>query len=380
MDESKNPPDNAEGKGGGRGQKISGPKVTLDEDDVAPIEMSPWQLPWRAITITLVLLILIAGAVHVVGLASNRIDRLSTAGIRKHGVAPGEFRPMGGVLTGSLGGGKAVSTQRAASKLLSEGKGLAPTAQLRVDASGYEIPSGFLLVPPGPFWMGAEDTYANFDEKPIHKVYLPPFLIARTLVTNREYKEFIVQDHYLAPANWKDGTYPKGRGDYPVTFVSLSNAEDYAKFRRARLCTEDEWEKAARGTDKRMWPWGNVWDPRRANANYTVGDTSPVLRYPMGESPYGVLDMAGNVFEWTGTPYHPYPGNTANKARFYSYRVDATGSLHPVMGKTYYVLRGGSWKSDQYSARVTARNPTWPNYASDFFGFRLCMDVKRPHS
>ena len=351
--------------------------TTSDDDDLAPNEMSPWQLPWKAIAITIVLLILIAGAVHVVGLASNRIVRLSTASVRKHGAEPGEFRPMGGVLTEARPGSKNAMIQSAASKKLAEGKDLSPTEQIKVDASGYRIPPGYVLIPAGPFWMGAEDSFANFDEKPIHKVYLPPYLIERHLVTNREYKEFVDKLHYLAPANWKTGSYPAGRGDYPVTFVSMENARDSARFRRARLCTEEEWEKAARGQDKRMWPWGSVWDPRRANANYTVGDTSPVNRYPMGASPYGVLDMAGNVFEWTSSLYRPYPGNTANKARFFAYRVDATGALHPVAGKSYYVLRGGSWKSDQYSARVTARNPTWPVYASDFFGFRLCMDARR---
>jgi iron(II)-dependent oxidoreductase len=352
------------------------PRISSDDDDLAPVEMSPWQLPWKAITITFVLLILIAGAVHVVGLASNRIVRLSTASVRKHGTAPGEFRPMGGVLTEALPG-SINSKVTEASRNLQEGKNLAPTAQIQVDSSGYKIPTGFVLIPPGPFWMGSDDNFANFDEKPVHKVYLPPFLIEKTLVTNREYKEFVDNAHYIPPGNWKNRTYPPGRGNYPVTFVSMENARDYARFRRARLCTEEEWEKAARGIDKRMWPWGNTWDPRRANANYTVGDTSPVNRFPMGASPYGVLDMAGNVFEWTSSKYRPYPGNTANKARFYSYRVDATGALHPVKGKSYFVLRGGSWKSDQYSARVSARNPTWPFYASDFFGFRLCMDAKR---
>ena len=358
------------------GEKDHRKITTAEEDDLSPSEMSPWQLPWKAITITFVLLILIAGAVHVVGLASNRIVRLSTAGIRKHGTAPGEFRPMGGVLTEVQPGGSA-NQQALASKNLQEGKNLAPTPQIKVDASGYKIPKGFVLIPAGPFWMGSDDSYANFDEKPIHKVYLPPYLIEKRLVTNREYKEFIDKVHYIPPANWKSGTYPQGRGDYPISFVSMDNAKDYARFRRARLCSEEEWEKAARGEDKRMWPWGDTWDPRRANANYTVGDTSPVNRYPMGASPYGVLDMAGNVFEWTKSKYHPYPGNTANKARFYSYKVDATGALHPVKGKSYFVLRGGSWKSDQYSARVSARNPTWPYYASDFFGFRLCMDARR---
>ena len=178
-----------EGNGASQHQKENPPPegrtlTTADDDDLTPSEMSPWQLPWKAITITFVLLILIAGAVHVVGLASSRIVRLSTASIRKHGEAPGEFRPMGGVLTGVQPGGK-TAQQMTASKNLHEGKNLAPTAQIKVDSSGYKISEGFVLIPAGPFWMGSEDSFANFDEKPIHKVYLPPYLIEKHLVTNK---------------------------------------------------------------------------------------------------------------------------------------------------------------------------------------------------
>ena len=163
-----------------KGEESPSKKITTsDDDDLAPAEMSPWQLPWKAITITIVLLILIAGAVHVVGLASNRIVRLSTASVRKHGAEPGEFRPMGGVLTEALPGSKNAQIQGAASQKLAEGKDLAPTSQIHVDASGYKVPEGYVLIPAGPFWMGAEDSFANFDEKPIHKVYLPPYLIEK---------------------------------------------------------------------------------------------------------------------------------------------------------------------------------------------------------
>lgn len=343
------------------------PSVTsMDDDDLTLQELSPWRLPWKAISVTVVVLILIAGAIQIVSLASNRIKRLSESSIRTHGAAPGNFRPMGGVVPH-------LSASLPISKAANE---IAATPSLAVPApKGVHLPPGFVYIPAGPFIMGSDDSFSNFDETPVHKVYLPPYAIMKTLVTNRQYKEFIDQAHYLAPPGWKNRTYPKGKGDHPVTFVSYLNAVDFARWQKSRLCTEEEWEKAARGVDGRLWPWGNTWDPRRANANYSAGDTTSVTRYADGVSPYGIYDMAGNVFEWTSSTYKPYPGSTANKARFMAYKVDATGTLHRVRGKVYKVLRGGSWKSDQYSARTTARNPTWPDYASDFFGFRTCRDV-----
>lgn len=343
----------------------------FSDEDLTLEEMTPWALPWKAISITVVVLVLIAGAIQIVGLASNRINRLSKESVRTHGKEPGNFRPMGGVvprLSSSLPVVKEADGGRLAS--------LAPTKQILVPAAeGVHPPKGFSYVPPGPFLMGSDDPFANFDEKPVHKVFLPGYFIRKTLVTNKDYKRFIDSQNYLAPPGWKNRNYPPSKGDHPVTFVSYYNAADYAKWEGSRLCSEEEWEKGARGTDGRLWPWGNQWDPRRANANYTFGDTTPVKRYRAGISPYGLYDMAGNVFEWTRSEYAPYPGNTANKARYFAYKVDATGTLQRVKGKVYMVLRGGSWKSDQYSARTSARNPTWPDYASDFFGFRTCRDA-----
>lgn len=347
------------------------PPSFADDDDLTLEEMTPWALPWKAISITLVVLILIAGAIQIVGLASNRIGRLSEASIRTHGKEPGNFRPMGGVvphLSASLPVVKSANGGNANS--------LVATSQIKVNANGVAVPEGFVFIPAGPFIMGSDDPFANFDEKPVHKVYLPGFFVKKTLVTNVEYKKFIDSTQYIAPPGWHNRMYPVGKGDHPVTFVSYFNARDYARWEGSRLCSEEEWEKAARGKDARLWPWGNAWDPRRANANYTAGDTTPVTRYAAGVSPYGLYDMAGNVFEWTRSNYEPYPGNVANKARFFAYKVDASGTLQQVKGKVYKILRGGSWKSDQYSARTTARNPTWPDYASNFFGFRTCRDVK----
>ncbi len=352
-------------------QKQMSPASFASDDDLTLEEMTPWALPWKAISITLVVLILIAGAIQIVGLASNRIGRLSEASIRTHGKEPGNFRPMGGVvphLSSSLPVVKSANGGIAGS--------LVATSQIKVNATGLAVPEGFVFVPAGPFVMGSDDPFANFDEKPVHKVYLPGFFVKKTLVTNVEYKKFIDQTQYIAPPGWHNRMYPVGKGDHPVTFVSYFNARDYAHWEGSRLCSEEEWEKSARGKDARLWPWGNVWDPRRANANYTVGDTTPVMRYAAGVSPYGLYDMAGNVFEWTRSDYSPYPGNVSNKARFLAYKVDATGALQQVKGRVYKILRGGSWKSDQYSARATARNPTWPDYASNFFGFRTCRDVK----
>lgn len=346
------------------------PKAFFSDDDLTLQEMTPWALPWKAISITLVVLILIAGAIQIVGLASNRINRLSQESVRTHGKEPGNFRPMGGVVPRLSASLPVVKEANGSSE-----KDLKATAQIVIVTHGIAPPKGYVYIPPGPFVMGSEDPFANFDEKPVHKVYLPGYFIKKTPVTNREYKRFIDSNHYIAPPGWKNRAYPVSKGDHPVTFVSYDNAVDYAHWEGSRLCTEEEWEKAARGGDNRLWPWGNDWDPRRANANYTVGDTTPVKRYSAGISPYGLYDMAGNVFEWTGSSYAPYPGNTANKARFLAYKVDATGTLQQVKGRVYKVLRGGSWKSDQYSARTSARNPTWPDYASDFFGFRTCRDV-----
>jgi formylglycine-generating enzyme required for sulfatase activity len=144
-------------------------------------------------------------------------------------------------------------------------------------------PENMALVPAGTFLMGDD----------CREVYLPAFYIDLYPVTNKEFKEFL-------PSH----TFPPEMADCPVVRVSYYEARDYAVWRGKRLPTEEEWEKAARGTQGQIFPWGNEFDPKKCNsAEGRVGALTPVYRYPEGRSPYGCYDMAGNCVEWTASWY-----------------------------------------------------------------------------
>jgi formylglycine-generating enzyme required for sulfatase activity len=158
------------------------------------------------------------------------------------------------------------------------------------------------------------------DEKPPHKVYLDAFYISRCPVTNAEYKKFVdatgrdvpfAKEDWAKPYNWdkKTRNYPNDKANHPVVLVSWYDAVEYCIWAGVRLPTEAEWEKAARGTDGRTYPWGNGWDQNLCNNRTSpYEDTVPVGSYPRGASPYGVMDMAGNAWEWTDDWYKSYPG------------------------------------------------------------------------
>lgn len=165
------------------------------------------------------------------------------------------------------------------------------------------------------------------DERERQETELPAFAITRTLITNARYALFIEATGHPAPDvdpatwqsyglvhpyertrrhAWTEGRPPEGRTEHPVVLVSHADAETYARWLSGetgatwRLPTELEWEKAARGTDGRIFPWGDDWDPTRLNSHDRGPfDTTPVGSYPGGASPFGMLDPAGNVFEWT---------------------------------------------------------------------------------
>lgn len=172
-------------------------------------------------------------------------------------------------------------------------------------------------------------------EAPRHRENLPAFTITRTPITNRLYAAFVAATGHPAPDvdratwqgyglihpyartrrhAWQDGRPPTGREDHPVVLVSHDDARAFAAWlsartgRHWRLPSTLEWEKAARGPDGRRFPWGDTWDPRKLNSHDGPGgepgpfDTLPVGRFPAGASPYGLLDAAGQVFEWTATP------------------------------------------------------------------------------
>ena len=158
-------------------------------------------------------------------------------------------------------------------------------------------PPGMVFVPAGEFLMGSDDPMAEPDERPLRKVFLPAVFIDRFEVTNRRYKEFK-----------KDHQYPAGEDDLPASLVFKSDAEAYCQWAGKRLPTSAEWEKAARGTDGRRYPWGNEFSAERCNVkNGNDGSADGPVKvgsFPTGASPYGVEDMSGNVWEWVKDPWH----------------------------------------------------------------------------
>jgi formylglycine-generating enzyme required for sulfatase activity len=203
-------------------------------------------------------------------------------------------------------------------------------------------PEGMVKIPAGPFVMGTdrEDTEGRAEElglvipwfeneHPRHVVRLPAYYIDETEVTNGAYAAFVTATGRRPPDHWSGRTPPQGMERHPVTHVTWFDARDYCKWHGDRqLPTEAQWEKAARGENGLVYPWGN--DFEYDAANVARGHTTPVGSFPTGNSPYGVRDMIGNVWEWTGDWYQPYPGNNAPDERY---------------GERYRVLRGNSWAS-----------------------------------
>jgi formylglycine-generating enzyme required for sulfatase activity len=179
-----------------------------------------------------------------------------------------------------------------------------------------------VLIPAGEFLMGSDpekDEDARNDEQPQHRVFLPDYYIARTPVTNAQYTAFVEITRYIEPQHWRRGEPPSGKEDHPVVSVSWRDAVAYCRWlsevagKAYRLPSEAEWEKAARGTDGRIYPWGNE-PPDESRFDFSDGlaHTTPVGSYPQGASPYGLLDMGGNVAEWTRSYWRDYPYNLAD--------------------------------------------------------------------
>ncbi len=210
-----------------------------------------------------------------------------------------------------------------------------------------------ILVPAGNFIMGSDN--GNPDEQPVHIVYLNVFYIEKYEVTNALYKSCV--DANVCPfpefinSNSRATYFGDSRYDqYPVIGVTWDMAKAYCEWRGARLLTEAEWEKAARGTTGRTYPWGEGIDQSRANYNNNndpnyAGDTSKVDAYPNGVSPYGVFDMAGNVWEWLADIY--------DASYYASLTLPVANPLGPTEG-LYHVVKGGSWDSNSYDLRSSS--------------------------
>ena len=236
------------------------------------------------------------------------------------------------------------------------------------EMTGIEL----IRIPAGPFLYGSagSDKMASDNEKPQRTIDLPEYWIGRAPVTNAQFARFVQAAGYrttaetegkgavwtgskwewIAGADWRHPRGPQssiaGKEDHPVVQVSWDDAQAYCAWAGLALPAEEQWEKAARGTDGRIWPWGDK-PPTAAHCNFNrnVDDTTPVGKYsPQGDSPYGCVDMAGNVWEWTGSWF------TEGKTR---------------------ALRGGSWGTgDQYS-RAAYRNYSNPGDRYNDVGFRV---------
>jgi len=254
-----------------------------------------------------------------------------------------------------------------------------------------------VYIAPGEFTMGTSDPqidawvaehptdqpwlFAN--EQPQFRASLGGYWIGRTEVTNAQYLRFVEATGRRAPEHWQAGRIPAGLADFPVVMVDWDDAKAYCEWAGGRLPTETQWEKAARGSDARVFPWGNQWDPSRCRDFAMVSDRQPpfdratvltwlvthdpifqgpakVGSYPSGASPCGCLDMSGNVDEWC--------------LDFYDRKVYeryAKGSLAPPATGDYRVLRGGSWYSTTARAyRCAYRTARRPSRLFAFMGFR----------
>ena len=281
-----------------------------------------------------------------------------------------------------------------------------------------------VLIPSGPFIMGSnkiddENKSKEFglvkplylDEHPEQKITLPSFYIDQYEVTNSQYKQFVQAAHYQEPFDWSQNGYnlveerlkitdvdtlrwiaseyfkldldtrqmskielvaamlkdQEFKDSLPVTGVSWYDANAFCRWRGARLPTEAEWEKAARGPEGLEYPWGNQWDTSKTNAgdnDQWDGGVAPVGSYSQNQSPYGVYDMAGNVWEWVEDWYKAYPGNQYTSETF---------------GEKNKVLRGGGGGVGHYALSYFFRNAMRsyapPNVKNNDVGFRCARDA-----
>ncbi|MDZ4262475.1 MAG: SUMF1/EgtB/PvdO family nonheme iron enzyme [Pseudomonadota bacterium] len=261
----------------------------------------------------------------------------------------------------------AILTTKPLQRAEGQGPGMSVPIYYEKSRIGAE-PNAMVHIPAGKFIRGTD--YRLPDEGPRHEVTLPGYYIDKYEVTNLQYKKFIDATKRRSPDHFVNRTFPEGKADHPVTFVSWFDAKEYCEWTGKRLPDDKEWEKAARGGDGRVFPWGSEFSIDKANtpvrwaALNLKGDTTPVGAFEGGKSPYGLYDMTGNVWEWTSSWYEPYPGNKRITENY---------------GEKYKVLKGGSWWDCSFykcgiSAPVFNRSFFHPRTKNESFGFRCASD------
>ena len=268
----------------------------------------------------------------------------------------------------------------------------------KLNAEGWEItppvsdkvkPPAMIQIPAGEFLMGTSDEnikllqlresdwayeWSDNDlfaaEQPQHRIFLSAYEIGKYPVTNADYHRFIWDVGHRLPRDWTSFTFREDTEHHPVVGVSKTDAEAYVEWLNQKtgmnfkLPTEAEWERAARGTDGRIYPWGNTFDPWRCNTAESVKKgTTPVGFYsPGGDSTCGAADMVGNVWEWTQSLFAPYP-------------YDPDGCKEDTRARGRYVVRGGAWYYTRKLARCSAREGIVANHLSPSIGFRLARSL-----
>jgi formylglycine-generating enzyme required for sulfatase activity len=241
-----------------------------------------------------------------------------------------------------------------------------------------------VAVPAGPFLMGSTDQQIKQPirdgldkdiasmEVPQHRMELPEYLIGKYPLTNIEYQAFVEETGHVPPRHWDGTNPPEEKGDHPVVNVTWQDAVDYCDWLSKKtgkaygMPSEAEWEKAARGENGSIYPWGDEFDPAKSNTSEAGhGSTTPVGQFsPQGDSPYGCADMAGNVWEWTRSQYRPYPYDPKDGRE----ELDAPQDTHRV-------LRGGSFDVDRRFARCASRYRGDPDDWVIDVGFRVVVSL-----
>lgn len=238
-------------------------------------------------------------------------------------------------------------------------------------ASGAPVvkpPPGMIYIPEGYFSMGTNSTDSE-DQQPMHYVYTSAFYIDRQEVSNAQYNKFLEATSHAKPRFWDDVRF--NQPDLPVVGVSWFDAMAYARWKGGRLPTEAEWEKAARGNDGRLYPWGAKWargfhlyfvNVYGVEDNYPF--TGPVDYFESGASPFGLLNMAGNVWEWCLDWYDKN-----------YYKISPELDPQGPEKKRMKVVRGGSWVNTLDDITLTRRGRNFPHIKNKLYGFRIVKPV-----
>ena len=233
-------------------------------------------------------------------------------------------------------------------------------------ANEEPVPEEMVTIPAGPFVRGTMS--GGFDEQPQRTIYLDTFSIDRYEVTNHQYQQFVAATGHRKAA--PPSRYAKSMGkmrspNQPVVYVSWDDAVAYCRWKGKRLPTEAEWEKAMRGTDGRLWPWGNQEKPNGANWGRVQDGhdvSARVGTFPTDHSPYGVMDGAGNVMEWVADWY---------QEAYYKDSPDKDPPS-PEFG-IFRVMRGGGYTTTGGDLRITSRSRMVPDFRDETIGFRCAI-------